>query len=247
MFSPNELYCSENTLLIGGTSKLLSQKYLNFTSCKQFQDLFKVPDMITVIDQLNLLIATKPTSTFPTSVYAIYNYFNNNLVQFKIHCYRLNSKWIWVGNQGCFEEVSKFAMHPFAGKQLEPFCYAIVQAPQLLKYERIFSTYGIPDVFPEDTMLNVISQLRKCADQLSSSYLDVVFSILDWVHESNREPGVVPDNILIPTDGCQLLPPGKCILMIVVGHETATGIKNLSVDIHLLIDDFHWIQRRFLV
>ena len=211
VFSPNELYCSENTLLIGGTSKILSQKYLNFTSCKQFQDLFKVPDMITVIDQLNLLIATKPTSTFPTSVYAIYNYFNNNLVQFKIHCYRLNSKWIWVGNQECFEEVSKFAMHPFAGKQLEPFCYAIVQAPQLLKYERIFSTYGIPDVFPEDTMLNVISQLRKCADQLSSSYLDVVFSILDWVHESNREPGVVPDNILIPTDGCQLLPPGKCI------------------------------------
>ena len=75
----------------------------------------------------------------------------------------------------------------------------------------MFSAYGIPDVFPEDTMLNVISQLQKCTGQLSSNYLDVVFSILDWVHETNREPGLAPDNILIPTDGCQLLPARECI------------------------------------
>ena len=211
VFSPNELYCSENSLLVGGTSKILSRKYLNFTSCKQFQDLFKVPDMLTVIDQLNLLIASKPTSTFPTSVYAIYDYFNNNLSQFKMHCCRLNSKWIWVGNQRCFEDFSKFAMHPFVGKHLEPFCYTIVQAPELLKYEQIFSAYGIPDVFPEDTMLNVISQLQKHTSQLNSGHLDVVFTILDWVHETNRETGEVANNILMPTDDCRLLPARQCI------------------------------------
>ena len=211
IFSPNELYCSENSLLVGGTGKILSRKYLNFTSCTEFQDLFKVPDMITVIDQLNLLIASEPTGTYPTSVYAIYDYFNNNLDEFEVHCNRLHSKWIWVGNQKCFEGVSKFAMHPFAGKQLEPFCYAIVQAPQLLKYEQIFSTYGISDVFPEDTMLNVISQLQKHTSQLNSGYLDVVISILDWVHEANRETGEVPVNILIPTNDYRLLPSNKCI------------------------------------
>ena len=211
VFSPNELYCSENSLLIGGSGKILSLQYLNFTSCKEFQDLFKIPDMITVIGQLNLLIAGQPTSTFPTSIYAIYDYFNDNLEDFKRQCHRLNSKWIWIGNQKCFEDVSKFAMHPFSGKQLEPFCYAIVQAPQLLKYEQLFTTYGIPDVFPEDTMLNVISQLQQYTSKLSSSYLDVVISILDWVHETNRESEEVPDNILIPTNDCLLLPPEKCI------------------------------------
>ena len=211
VFSPNELYCSENGLLVGGSGKLLSLKYLNFTSCKEFQDLFMIPDMITVIGQLNLLIAGRPTSTFPTSIYAIYDYFNDNLEEFKRHCHRLNSKWIWIGNQKCFEDVSKFAMHPFSGKHLEPFCYAIVQAPQLLKYELLFTAYGIPDVFPEDTMLNVISQLQQYTSQLSNSYLDVVFSILDWVHETNRESVEIPDNILIPTNECQLLPPEKCI------------------------------------
>ena len=211
VFSFNELYRSENSLLVGGTGKVLSRKYLNFTSCKKFQDLFKAPDMITVINQLNLLIASKPTSTFPTSVYAVYDYFNDNMEEFKLHRDRLDSKWIWVGNQKCFEEVSKFAMQPFSGKQLEPFCYAITQAPQLLKYEQLFSIYGIPDNFPEDTMLNVISQLQKSTSQLSTTHLDVVFAILDWVHETNRESGEVPDDILIPTNECQLLPPGKCI------------------------------------
>ena len=211
VFSCNELYCSENSLLVGGTGKVLSGKYLNLTSCKKFHDLFKVPDMITVISQLNLLIASEPTSTFPTSVYAIYDYFNDNLDKFKMHCDRLNSKWIWVGNRKCFEEVSKFAMHPFSGKLLEPFCYAITQAPQLLKYEQLFSVYDIPDVFPEDTMLNVISQLQKCTSRLSTTHLDVVFAILDWVHENNKESREVPDNILIPTNDCRLLPPRKCI------------------------------------
>ena len=211
VFSPNELYCSENSLLVGGSGKILSLKYLNSTSCKEFQDLFKIPDMITVIGQLNLLIAGQPTSTFPTSIYAIYDYFNDNLEDFKRQCHRLNSKWIWIGNQKCFEDVSKFAMHPFSDKRLEPFCYAIVQAPQLLKYEQLFTAYGIPDVFPEDTMLNVISQLQQYTSQLSSSYLDVVISILDWVHETNRESEEVPDNILIPTNNCLLLPPEKCI------------------------------------
>ena len=211
VFACNQLYCSENGLLVGGTGKVLSRKYLNFISCKEFQDLFQVPNMITVINQLNLLIACEPTGAFPTSVYAIYDYFNNNLDKFKIHHDRLNSKWIWIGNRKCFEEASKFAMQPFSGKQLEPFCYAITQAPQLLKYGEMFSAYGIPDVFPEDTMLNVISQLQKCKNQLSATHLDVVFAILDWVHETNRESGEVPDNILIPTNDCQLLPPGKCI------------------------------------
>ena len=207
VFSPNELYCSESSLLVGGTGKVLSSKYLNFTSCEEFHDLFKVPDIITVINQLNLLIAGEPTSTFPTSVYAIYDYFNNNLEEFKVHHIRLNSRWIWVDNRMCFEDVSKFALHPFAGKQLEPFCYAIVQAPQLRRYKQLFSNYGIPHTFPKDTMLNVISQLQKCTTQLNTSYLDVVFSILDWV----RESGKVPDNVLLPTKECQLLPPGKCI------------------------------------
>ena len=211
VFSPSELYCSENSLLVGGTGKILSRKYLNFTSYKQFQDLFNVPYMTTVIDQLNLLIACKPTSTFPTSVYAIYDHFNSNLDEFKMHCDRLDSKWIWVGNQKCFEDVSKFAMHPFSGKQLEPFCYAIAQAPQLLKHRQIFSVYGIPEVFPEDTMLTVITQLQQYTSQLNSGYLDVVISILDWVHETNRERGDIPANILIPTNDCQLLPPDKCI------------------------------------
>ena len=211
IFSPNKLHCSENSLLVGGTGKILSDKYSKFTSCEEFQDLFKVPDIISVIDQLNLLVDSEPTSTFPTSVYAIYDYFNDNLDEFKMHCDRLNSRWIWVSNQKCFEEVSKFAMHPFSGKQLEPFCYAITQAPRLLKYEELFSIYGIPDDFPEDTMLNVISQLQKCTSQLSTTHLNVVFAILDWVHESNRESGEVPDNILIPTNECQLLPPGKCV------------------------------------
>ena len=87
-----------------------------------------------------------------------------------MQCYRLDSKWIWVGNRKCFEGVSKFATYPFSGKQLEPFCYAIVQSPQLLKYEQMFSPYGIPDVFPEDTMLNVILQLQKHASQLNDDY-----------------------------------------------------------------------------
>ena len=211
VFSPNELYSSENSFLVGGTGKVLSRKYLNYTSNKQFQDLFNVPYMTAVIDQLNLLIACKPTNTFPTSVYAIYDYFNDNLDEFKKQCYRLDSKWIWVGNQKCFEDVSKFAMRPFSGKYLEPFCYAIVQAPQLLKYEHVFSIYGIPDEFPENTMLNVISQLQKHTSQLNSSYLDVVFTILDWVHETNRETGEVSINVLIPTDDCQLLPARRCI------------------------------------
>ena len=211
VFYPSELYLSENSLLVGGTGKILSRKYLNFTSYEQFQDLFNVPYMTPVIDQLNLLIACKPTITFPTSVYAIYDYFNNNLDEFKMYRSRLDSKWIWVDNQSCFEDVSKFAMHPFAGKQLEPFCYAIVQSPQLLKYEQIFSAYGIPEVFPGDMMLNVITQLQQYTSQLSSGYLDVVISILDWVHEINRESAEVPANILIPTDGCELLPPNKCI------------------------------------
>ena len=211
VFSPNQLHCSENSLLVGGTGKVLSIQYSKFTSCTEFQDLFKVPDMITVIDQLNLLIASKPNSDYPTSVYAIYDYFNENLEEFQMHCDRLNSKWIWINNQRCFEDVSKFAMHPFSDKQLEPLCYAIVQAPQLLKYEQLFTTYGIPDVFPEDTMLNVISQLQQYTSKLSSSYLDVVISILDWVHETNRESEEVPDNILIPTNNCLLLPPEKCI------------------------------------
>ena len=213
VFSPNELFCRENSLLVGGNSKVLSGKYLKFTSCKKFQDLFKVPDIITVIDQLNLLVSCdKPTGTFPTSVCAIYDYFNDNLDHFKVHCERLNSRWIWVGNQKCFEDISKFAMHPFSGKQLEPFCYAITQVPQLLKYERLFSIYGIPNAFPKDTMLNVISQLQKCTNKLSTSYLDLVLSILDWVHESNRESGEIPPNILVPTNNCQLLPPSKCII-----------------------------------
>ena len=211
IFFPNELHCSENSLLVGGTGKILSRKYLNFTSCTEFQDLFKVPDMISVINQLNLLIATEPTNTFPTSVHAIYDYFNSNLDEFKMHCHRLDSKWIWVGNRKCFEAASKFAMHPFSGKQLEPFCYATVQAPHLLKYEQMFSVYGIPDVFPEDTMLNVITQLQQYTSQLSSGYLDVVISILDWVNETNRESGDIPANILIPTNDCQLLSPDKCI------------------------------------
>ena len=213
VFSPNELFCCENGLLVGGNSKVLSGKYLKFTSCKKFQDLFKTLDIVTVIDQLNLLIScNEQNSTLPTSVYAIYGYFNDNLNHFKVHCKRLNSRWIWVGNQKCFEDVSKFAMYPFYGKQLEPFCYAITQVPQLLKYERLFSIYGIPNAFPKDTMLNVISQLKKCTNQLSTSYLDLVLSILDWVHESNRESGEIPPNILIPTNDCQLLPPNKCII-----------------------------------
>ena len=211
VFSPNQLHCSENSLLVGGTGKVLSRQYLKLTSCTEFQDLFKVPDMITVIDQLNLLIASKPTCDYPTSIYAIYDYFNDNLEEFHMHCDRLNSKWIWINNQRCFEDVSKFAMHPFADKQLEPFCYAVVQAPQLLKYQQLFAVYDIPDVFPEDTMLNVISQLQQYTSKLSSSYLDVVISILDWVHEANRESEEVPDNILIPTNNCLLLPPEKCI------------------------------------
>ena len=205
VFSPNELYRSEYSLLVGGTGKVLSDKY--FTSCGRFQDLFKVPDVMTVINQLNLLIACEPTNAFPTSVYAIYDYFINNLKEFKAHRDRLDSRWIWVDTLKCFEDVSKFALHPFAGKQLEPFCYAIVQAPQLLKYEELFSAYGIPHAFPKDTMLNVISQLQKCTSQLSTTHLDVVFAILDWV----RESGEPSDNILIPTNDCQLLPPGKCI------------------------------------
>ena len=211
LFSPNKLHCSENSLLVGGTSKILSNKYSKFTSCEEFQNLFKVPDMITIVNQLNLLIASEPTSSFPTSVYAIYDYFNDNLDEFMKHCHRLNSRWIWVSNQKCFEDTFKFAMHPFSGKQLEPFCYAITQAPHLSKYAQLFSSYGIPDDFPEDTMLNVISQLRKCTSQLSTTHLDVVFAILDWVHESNRESGELPDNILIPTNDFRLLPPRKCI------------------------------------
>ena len=211
VFSPNELYCSEHSLLVGGTGKVLSGKYFNFASCEGFRDLLKVPDMITVINQLNLLITSEPTSeptsTFPTSVYAIYDYFNDNLSEFKLHRDRLDSRWIWVSNRKCFEDVSKFALYPFAGKQLEPFCYAITQAPHLLKYEQLFSDYGIPHTFPKDTMLNVMLQLQKCTDQLSAGYLDVVFSILEWIRESRE----VPDNILIPTDECRLLPPGKCI------------------------------------
>ena len=211
LFSPNQLYCSENGLLVGGTGKLLSKQYLKFTSCTEFKDLFKVPDMITVIDQLNLLIANKPTNDYPVSVYAIYDYFSGNLEEFKVQCHRLDSKWIWVDSQKIFEDVSKFAMHPFSDKRLEPFCYAIVQAPQLLKYEQLFTAYGIPHDFPENTMLSVISQLQKCTTQLSSSYLDVVFSILDWIHETNRESETMLDNVLIPTNECLLLPPEKCI------------------------------------
>ena len=209
VFSPNEIYRSEYSLLVGGTGKVLSSKY--FTSCGGFQDLFKVPDMITVINQLNLLIACEPTNAFPTSVYAIYDYFINNLEEFKAYRGRLDSRWIWVDTLKCFEDASKFAVHPFAGKQLEPFCYAIVHTPQLLKYEQFFSAYGIPNTFPKDTMLNVISQFQNCTSQLSTTHLDVVISILDWVHETNRESGEVPDNILIPTNECHLLPPGKCI------------------------------------
>ena len=209
VFSPNELYFSKYSLLIGGTGKVLSGKYFNFTSSSHegFHYLFKTPDIITIINQLNLLIAGEPTNTFPTSVYAIYDYFNDNMEEFKLHRDRLDSKWIWVDDQKCFEDVSKFALHPFAGKQLEPFCYAIVQAPQLRRYKQLFSSYGVPHTFPKDIMLNVISQLQKCTNQLSTSYLDVVFSILDWV----RESGEVPDNVLLPTKECQLLPPGKCI------------------------------------
>ena len=247
VFACNQLYCSENGLLVGSTSKVLSQKYLNFISCKEFQNLFQVPNMITVINQLNLLIACEPTNAFPTSVYAIYDYFINNLEEFKIHHDRLNSKWIWIGNQKRFEEASKFAMQPFSGKQLEPFCYAITQAPQLLKYGQMFSAYGIPNVFPEDTMLNVISQLQKCKNQLSATHLDVVFAILDWVHETNRESGEVPDNVLIPTNDCQLLPPGKCIFDDRGWSRNPQKIRNQSVVIHLLIDDFHWIQQHSLV
>ena len=209
VFSPNELYRSEYSLLIGGTGKVLSGKY--FTSCGRFQDLFKVPDMVTVINQLNLLIVCEPTNAFPTSVYAIYDYFINNLDEFKAYRGMLDSRWIWVDTLKCFEDASKFAVHPFAGKQLEPFCYAIVQAPKLLKYKQLFTAYGIPNTFPKDTMLNVISQLQKCKNQLSATHLDVVFAILDWVHETNRESGEVLNNILIPTEDYHLLPPGKCI------------------------------------
>ena len=210
LFSPNGLYCRENSLLVGGTGKILSERYSMFTSCEEFCNLFKVPDMMSVINQLNLLIDSEPTSTFPTSVYAIYDYFNDNLDEFKVHCDRLNSSWIWVDNKKCFVDVSKFAMYPFCGKQLEPFCYAIAQTPQLLKYERIFSSYGVPDDFPEDIMLNVLFRFQS-KSKLSSSYLDTVISILDWVHETNKESEELPDNILLPTDDYQLLPPEKCI------------------------------------
>ena len=40
---------------------------------------------------------------------------------------------------------------------------------------------------------------------------DVVFTILDWVHETNRGTGEVANKVLIPTGGCKLLPTAKCI------------------------------------
>ena len=210
IFSPKELYCRENSLLIGGVGKILSDRYSLFSSCEEFCNLFMLPDMMSVINQLNLLIDGEPTSTFPTSVYAIYDYFNDNLEEFEVHCYKLNSRWIWVDNQKCFVDVSNFAMHPFCDKQLEPFCYAIAQVPQLLKYDQIFSSYGVPDDFPEDIMLNVLFRLQG-KSKLSSSYLDTVISILDWVHETNKDSRELPNDILIPTDDYQLLPPEKCI------------------------------------
>ena len=208
-FAPNELYCNDNrlALLVGGTGKVLSNEYFNFIYCKKFQDLFKVPDILTVINQLNLLIYNEPTSTFSTSVYAIYDYFSDNLNKFKTSKHRLDSRWIWVNHQKCFEDVSKFAMQPFDGKQLEPFCYAITHSPQLLQYKQLFYSCGIPNTFPKNIMLNVISHLQKCTSQMITTYLDVVFATLDWV----RDSGEVPHNILIPTNECQLLPPGKCI------------------------------------
>ena len=212
VFSPDELYPCKTDLLIGGVDKVLSDEYLSFIPCKEFRYLLKKLDMENIINQLNLLSAVdKPEGTFSTCVHVIYEYFSNNLGEFEKHHQKLSLNWIWIESQNSFKDVSKFAMNPFCGLRLEPFCYAIVQMPELLKYEKLFSIYNIPKEFPEDTMIKVMSQIRESGKCLTEEFLNVVLSILDWVHKTNKESGKVPDDILIPTEDNQLLSPEKCI------------------------------------
>ena len=213
VFSPSELYPCESDLLIGGVGKVLSDEYSSFVNCEKFQNLLKPLDMENIINQLNLLAATsKPQAAFSTCVHAIYKYFSSNLVEFENHCHKLSPNWVWIERpKTCFEDVSKFALNPFCGLRLEPFCYAVTQLPELLKYEKLFSICNIPKEFPEDTMIKVMSQIQECEEQLTENFLNVVLSILDWVHKANRESGKAPDNILIPTEDYQLLSVKECI------------------------------------
>ena len=212
VFSPSELYPYESDLLVGGVGKVLSDEYSSFINCEKFQHLLKPLDMENIINQLNLLPATsKPHTAFSTCAHAIYKYFSSDLVEFEKHCHKLCPNWVWIERRKHFEDVSKFAMNPFRGLRLEPFCYAITQLPELLKYEKLFSICNIPEEFPEDTMIKVMSQIQKCGKQLSEDFLNIVLSILDWVHKANKESGKVPDDILIPTEDYRLLSIKECI------------------------------------
>ena len=212
MFSPDELYPCGSDLLIGGVGKVLSDEYSSSINCEKFQHLLKPLDMENVINQLNLFSAAgKPPATFSTGIHAIYNYFSCNLAEFEKHHHKLSPNWVWIERQKCFEDVSKFAQNAFCGLRLEPFCYAITQLPELLKYEKLFSTCNIPKEFPEDTMIKVMSQIQKFGERLSEDFLNVVLSILDWVHKANKESGKVPDDILIPTEDYQLFSVKECI------------------------------------
>ena len=212
VFSPDELYPCRTDFLVGGVGKILSAEYASVIHCKGFQNLLKQLDMENVINQLNLFSAAKePEAGFSTCVYAIYEYFSNNLVEFEKHCNKLSPNWIWIDNQNNFEDISKFAVNAFCGLRLEPFCYAIVQMHKLLKYGKLFSICNIPKEFPEDTIVNVMSQIKESGKQLSEEFLNIVLSILDWLHKVNKERGKIPVDILIPTEDYQLLSPEKCI------------------------------------
>ena len=212
VFSPDELYPCRTDFLVGGVGKILSDEYSSVIHCKGFQNLLKQFDMENIINQLNFFSAADIAEAgFSTCVHAIYEYFSNDLVEFEKHHDKLNPNWIWIDSQNSFENVSKFAMNAFCGLRLEPFCYAIVQMHKLLKYEKLFLICNIPEEFPEDTIINVMSQIKGSGKPLSEEFLNIVLSILDWVHKLNEESGKKPIDVLIPTEDFQLLSPEKCI------------------------------------
>ena len=211
--SPDELYPCKTDFLVGGVGKTLSDKYSSLIiHCERFQTLLRHPDMENVINQLNLLSAVdKPEAKFSSCVHAIYEYFSKYPVEFEKYHNKLNPNWIWIDSQNSFEDACKFAMNAFCGLRLEPFCYAIVQVHELLKYEKLFLIYNIPKEFPEDIIINVMSQIKESGKHLNEEYLNIVLSILDWVHKLNEKSGRIPVEILIPTEDYQLLSPENCI------------------------------------